>query len=126
MSEMSDVDGIFWGNQYTYPIEIKEKTAANDNKVGDFFGLDLGPFVKLAFYAAKRGNLHSIFVVREIDNPTTRNLVGWWYIKFDDLAQYASWTPVAGGTNMLGGGSTTVKIPKDQFRPLDAAALSSL
>jgi len=77
MSEMSDVDGIFWGNQYTYPIEIKEKTTANDNKVGDFFGLDLGPFVKLAFYAAKRGNLHSIFVVREIDNPTTRNLVGW-------------------------------------------------
>lgn len=126
MSEMSDVDGIFWGNQFTYPIEIKEKTAARDSKLGAFFGLDLGPFVKLAFYAAKRGNLHSIFVVREIDNPATRNLVGWWYIKFDDLAQYASWNPVAGGTNMLGGGSTTVKIPKDQFVPLDANALANL
>lgn len=126
MSEMSDVDGILWGNQYTYPIEIKEKTVANDNKLGDYFGLDLGPFVKLAFYAAKRGNLHSIFVVREIDDPVPRNLIAWWYIKFDDLAQFASWTPVGGGRNMLGGGSTTVKIPKDQFKRLDAHALSLL
>jgi hypothetical protein len=39
MSEMSDVDGIFWGNQFTYPIEIKEKTIASDSKVGDYFGL---------------------------------------------------------------------------------------
>src|SRR6185437_16187784 len=53
MAEVSDIDGIFWGNQFTYPIEIKEKTVANDNKLGDWFGLDVGPFVKLAYYAAK-------------------------------------------------------------------------
>lgn len=126
MSEMSDVDGIFWGDQFTYPIEIKEKTVANDVKVGDYFGLDVGPFVKLAFYAAKRGNLHSLFVVREIDDIQTRNLVNWWYVKFDDLAQYASWNPVGGGRNMLGGQSTTVKIPKSVFQQLDVNALAAL
>lgn len=126
MSEMSDVDGVFWGNQYTYPIEIKEKTVATDKKTGDYFGLDVGPFVKLAFYAAKRGNLHSLFVVREIDNTTDRNLINWWFIKFDELAQSASWNPVGGGTNMQGGGSTTVKIPKNCFHPLNANTLGAL
>lgn len=126
MSEMSDVDGIFWGNQYTYPVEIKEKTAAKDNKVGAYFGLDVGPFVKLAFYAAKRGNLHSVFVVREIDNPLERNLVSWWIITFEQMAQFASWNPISGGTNMRGGGSTTIKIPKSEFSQMNLATLKSL
>ncbi len=126
MSEISDIDGILWGQQYTYPIEIKEKTPATDKKLGDYFGLDIGPFVKLAFYAAKRGNLHSLFVVREIDNTDDRNLVNWWYITFDTLAQFASWVSVGGGTNMQGGGSTVVKIPKAEFKPLDSSNLQSL
>jgi len=126
MSEMSDVDGIFWGNQYTYPVEIKEKTAAKDNKVGPYFGLDVGPFVKLAFYAAKRGNLHSVFVVKEIDTPLDRNLVNWWIITFEQMAQFASWNPISGGTNMRGGGSTTIKIPKSEFSPMNLATLKSL
>lgn len=126
MAEISDVDGILWGNQYTYPIEIKEKTAGVESRIGDYFGLDVGPFVKLAFYAAKRGNLHSIFIVREIDNVLHRNLVQWWYITFDQLAQFASWVPKGGGTNMQGGGSTVVQIPKAEFQVLDAAAIQSL
>jgi hypothetical protein len=126
LAEISDLDGIFWGQQYTYPLEIKEKTAATDRAVGDYFGLDLGPFVKLAFYAAKRGNLHSLFIVREIDNVETRGLVGWWFITFDRLAQFASWIPMGGGTNMMGGRSTVVRIPKQEFRPLDAANLAAL
>ncbi|MBN1621448.1 MAG: hypothetical protein JW871_02525 [Endomicrobiales bacterium] len=125
-SEMSDVDGIIWGQQYTYPVEIKEKTAAHDPKLGDYFGLDVGPFVKLAFYAAKRGNLHSIFVVREIDNTIKRNLVQWWYIKFDKLAQYASWKPIGGGRNMQGGNSTVIQIPKSEFSILNRTALNNL
>ena len=64
MAEVSDVDGILWGQRHTYPLEIKEKTAAFDNRIGAFFGLDVGPFVKLAYYAARRGNLHSLFIVR--------------------------------------------------------------
>lgn len=126
MCETSDIDGIFWGQQYTYPIEIKEKTCAEDKKLGEYFGLDVGPFVKLAFYAAKRGNLHSLFVVKEIDDPDDRNLVQWWFITFDTLAQYASWVPMAGGTNMQGGGSTVVKIPKAEFRPLVRDTIATL
>lgn len=126
MSELSDIDGILWGHQLTYPIEIKEKTAARDNRVGEYFGLDVGPFVKLAFYAAKRGNLHSIFIVREIGDPIRRNLVKWWYITFDQLAQYASWNPVGGGRSMQGTSSTVIKIPKAQFKVLDKQSLGQL
>jgi hypothetical protein len=126
MCEMSDIDGVLWGQQYTYPIEIKEKTPGNDTKVGDYFGLDVGPFVKLAYYAAKKGNLHSLFFVREINDTINRQLVNWWFITFDKLAQYASWVPMGGGTNMQGGGSTVVKIPKAEFTALTAASLATL
>ena len=128
LSEIADIDGVFWGQQHTYPIEIKEKTVAPDpsNKTGPYFGLDVGPFVKLAFYAAKKGNLHSLFIVREIDNVQNRNLVNWWYITFDVLAQFASWVPQGGGTNMQGGRSTVIKIPKTEFLSLNAASLATL
>jgi len=125
-SELSDIDGIFWGQYHTYPLEIKEKTAAVDSGLGAYFGLDIGPFVKLAFYAAKRGNLHSIFIVREIDSPQSRDLVGWWMITFDQLAQYASWVMRAGGTNMSGGRSAVVRVPRAEFQALNAETLSLL
>lgn len=125
-TEPSDVDGLFWGKERTYPIEIKEKTRAKDPKIGDWFGLDVGPFVKLSFYAAKRGNLHSMFVVREIDDEQTRNLVSWKYITFEELAQYASWVFQSGGKGMTGGRSATVKIPANRFQDLDRNALESL
>lgn len=126
MSEVSDIDGIFWGNQFTYPLEIKEKTAASDRNLGEYFGIDVGPFVKLAYYAAKRGNLHSLFVVREIEDTISRALKKWLFITFDQLAQYASWNQQGGGTNMRGGASTVVKIPKDQFKPLTRDELGNL
>jgi hypothetical protein len=125
-SEMSDIDGILWGNQYTYPLEIKEKTSARDNRIGEYFGIDIGPFVKLAFYAAKKGNLHSLFVVREITDVETRQLVKWWFITFDRLAQFASWVFTEGGRNMQGGRSATVKIPKAEFKQLDTNEINVL
>jgi len=125
-SELSDIDGIFWGQQHTYPLEIKEKTAAVDSGLGAYFGLDIGPFVKLAFYAAKRGNLHSIFIVREIDSPQSRNLVAWWMITFDQLAQYASWVMRSGGKSMSGGRSAVVRVPRAEFQTLDAGTLGVL
>ncbi|MFN0138641.1 MAG: hypothetical protein ACKVQW_00965 [Pyrinomonadaceae bacterium] len=82
--------------------------------------------MKLAFYAAKKGNLHSLFFVREINNTDERELVNWWFITFDTLAQYASWIPQGGGMNMQGGGSTVVKIPRAEFTGLTAAALEAL
>jgi hypothetical protein len=125
VGEISDVDGILWGKEKTYPLEIKEKTAAADSKLGEYFGIDVGPFVKLAFYAAKRGNLHSLFVVREIEDVDSRTLKDWWFIPFDRLAQFASWNQQGGGTNMRGGASTVIRIPKDRFTRLDAAALAT-
>ncbi|CAN5406735.1 hypothetical protein BH09PLA1_BH09PLA1_01400 [soil metagenome] len=121
-----DVDGLFWGQQYTYPMEVKEKTVANEPQIGDYFGLDVGPFVKLSFYAAKRGNLHSLFIVREINNTTDRKLVNWWYTTFDEIAQYGSWVLKSGGASMGGGASAVVPIPKWVFKPLDKHALAAL
>jgi hypothetical protein len=126
LAEISDVDGVFFGKAITYPLEIKEKTAAQDKYLGEWFGIDVGPFVKLAYFAAKRQNMHSLFVVREISDVTTRQLVGWWYIPFERMAQYASWVYSGGGRSMIGGASATVKIPKTQFLPLTAANLASL
>lgn len=126
MTETVDIDGIFWGERYTYPIEIKEKTPANDPRLGKYFGLDIGPFVKLAFYAAKKGNLHSLFIVREINNTEERNLVNWWFITFDKLAQYASWNFQGGGKNMEGGRSAVVKIPMAEFTRMDEVSLKCL
>jgi hypothetical protein len=125
-AEVSDIDGVLWGQRHVYPLEIKEKTPANDRQLGDFFGLDIGPFVKLAYYAAKYGNMHSLFVVREIDNRESRGLVGWWFITFNKLAQYASWVFQAGGPNMQGGRSAVVRVPKVEFTPLNAQTLAGL
>jgi hypothetical protein len=124
--EMSDIDGVLFGSNVTYPLEIKEKTAANDKDMGDYFGLDVGPFVKLAYYAAQQGQMESIFVVHEIKDKTTRAHIAWWFITFEDLAKFASWNPRSGGTNMQGGGSTVIRIPKCHFKLLDAAALAGL
>lgn len=126
MSEISDIDGILWGEQFTYPIEIKEKTAGNDSKVGDFFGIDLGPFVKLAFHAAKKGNLHSLFFVKEINSVTDRQIVNWWFITFDKFALFSSLGSFTEGKNMHGQISTVVKIPKAEFTPMTSATLSEL
>jgi hypothetical protein len=126
MAEISDVDGIFWGQRFTYPLEIKEKTPANDARLGEYFGLDVGPFVKLAHYAARQGNLHSLFVVREINNEDERALVAWRFITFEQLARFASWVPRAGGTSMGGGRSSVVCIPRCEFQELNAANLAAL
>jgi hypothetical protein len=125
-AQISDIDGILWGEQFTYPLEIKEKTPAFDRGLGEYFGLDIGPFVKLAYFAARRGNLHALFIVREIDNAENRNLVDWWFITFEHLALYASWVFRAGGAAMGGGASSVVCIPKAEFQPLDRAHLEKL
>lgn len=124
--ETSDIDGIIWGERFTYPVEVKEKTAASDSDLGDWFGLDIGPFVKLAHYAARRGNLHALFVVKEIDDVSKRNVLNWLVITFDRLAHYASWVPRAGGTSMAGGRSMVVRVPRSAFDLLDAARMDKL
>lgn len=124
--EVSDIDGVFWGQNKTYPVEIKEKTAGKSEDMGDYFGLDIGPFVKLAYFAAKRGQMHSLFVVHEIEDEVARQHRDWWFITFDRLALFASWNQQAGGRNMAGGRSAVVRIPKSEFCRLDKTSLDAL
>jgi len=126
MAEVSDIDGVFWGNNIAYPLEIKEKTMAADSKIGGYFGIDVGPFAKLAFYAARRGNMHSLFIVRQIRDTAKRELVTWRFIEFEEIALYASWIFQGGGRNMQGGSSAVIKIPADRFGTLNGGALQSL
>ncbi|PSD44211.1 hypothetical protein C7E23_03030 [Elizabethkingia anophelis] len=47
----NDLDFFIVGNSgRAYPIEFKSKTAAVDNSLGDWFGIDIGPFSKLSFF----------------------------------------------------------------------------
>lgn len=127
LGELSDIDTIFWGRNVAYPIEIKEKTAVvTDRKLGPWFGLDIGPFTKLAFFASHNRNMASLFVVHEIDDPATRNHVAWHAITFEHLAKWASWNKSEGGQNMQGGASAVVRIPKSAFSKMDREFLQSL
>jgi hypothetical protein len=42
------------------------------------------------------------------------------------LAQFAGWGGRGGGTNMQGGGSAVVRVPKRKFKPLNAENLQEL
>ena len=126
LTEIFDIDGIFWGQQHTYPIVIEEKTPVPSRDLGPFLELDVGPFVKLAVYAAKRGNLHHLYVVREIDNEQDRNLMDWRFITFDHLAQFASRARPAAEPGLSGSRSSLIRVPKSEFQPLNAATLAAL
>ena len=70
--------------------------------------------------------MNSLFIVREIDNIETRGLVNWWFIRFEELAKFASWVSRAGGAGMGGGASRVVCIPKAEFLPLTKDNLEKL
>jgi hypothetical protein len=126
MAEISDIDGLFLGARQTYLIEIKEKVMSPSPDLGPFFGVDLASFVKLAYCAAKGGNLRSLYVIREIDNATDRNLVSWSYITYDRLVQLAFWISSAGAMNTEDGAVAAIRIPRSEFIPLTRAALATL
>jgi len=126
-AEISDIDRLIWGQQTIYPVEVKEKTRPpSDRNIGDWFGLDVGPFTKLAFFKAWYGQLDALFVVREIKSETDRSLVQWWVTNTTDIAKYASWVFSGGGPNMAGGASAVIKVPIHAFRPLDETLMAAL
>jgi hypothetical protein len=43
-----------------YPVELKSKKAAKSPTLGDWFGIDMGPFAKLAFFTANAMNNDAI------------------------------------------------------------------
>jgi len=113
----NDLDMFIMGRTRTaYPVELKSKKPANDRCLGEWFGIDVGPFAKLAFFTANSLRSEALFVVEEISDsgqPTN-----WLGMKFTDLVKSCSWVSVAGGKGMRGGTSNTLKIPKAAFTPL--------
>lgn len=106
-----------------YPVELKSKKAANSATLGEWFGIDMGPFAKLAFFTANSMNTDALYVVEEVDSSD--RFVSWLAIRYTELVKACSWVGQSGGTGMTGGTSSTFKIPKAAFTPL-ATMLHSL
>lgn len=115
----NDLDLFLLGNSgASYPVELKSKSPATDAILGDWFGIDIGPFAKLAFFTANSMNTDALYVVEEVDNQ--RNHIEWYGIKFTDLVKSCSWVGQAGGQGMSGGTSSTYKVPKAAFSQFSA------
>lgn len=114
----SDLDFFIVGKSgKAYPIEFKSKAIYIDNTLGDWFGIDIGPFTKLAFFVSLSNNMEALYFVEEID--LLGNTLQWWGVKFSLLLKNCHWVSQSGGTGMGGGSSATVKVPKIIFEPLN-------
>ncbi|MCL6453742.1 MAG: hypothetical protein K6T78_09000 [Alicyclobacillus sp.] len=115
----NDLDFFLVANSgRSFPVEFKSKTPGIDPSIGDFFGIDVAPFVKLSYFISLSNNMDALFVVEEIDDSGAT--IEWWGIKFSDLLKNCSWFSSAGGEAMTGGPSTTVRVPKLAFTRLDS------
>lgn len=113
----NDLDLFIIGSSgASYPVELKSKTPANDPSLGDWFGIDMGPFAKLSFFTSNAMNTDALYVVEEVDNDG--NHLEWYGIKFTDLVKSCSWVGRSGGQGMTGSASSTYKIPKSAFSSL--------
>ncbi len=113
----NDLDFFLVSNSgKSYPVEFKSKTVASGNEIGDWFGIDVGPFAKLSYFTSLSNNMDAIYVVEEVDDD--RNTIEWWAIKFSDLLKGCSWVQQGGGRGMGGGRSSTIKVPKQIFKRL--------
>jgi hypothetical protein len=99
-----------------YPVEIKSKSPGVDKVIGEWFGIDMGPFAKMAFFTTNTMNTDALYIVEEVDDQ--RAHINWLAIKFTDLVKSCSWVGQAGGKGMMGGNSATYKIPKVAFSNL--------
>lgn len=114
----NDLDFFIVGKSgRAYPIEFKSKTVVVDNSIGDWFGIDVGPFSKLSFFVSLSNNMEALYFVEEID--ANGNTIEWWGIRFSQLLKICHWVSQSGGTGMGGGASVTIKIPRISFEPLN-------
>lgn len=119
----NDLDFFIVGKSgRAYPIEFKSKTFVEDDSIGDWFGIDVGPFSKLSFFVSLSNNMEALYFVEEID--AIGNTVEWWGIKFSQLLKNCHWVSQSGGTGMGGGASVTIKVPKIIFEPLSLFLIS--
>lgn len=114
----NDLDFFLVSNSgKSYPVELKSKQPAQDSNIGEWFGIDAGPFSKLAYFVSLSNNMDALYVVEEVDSNYSH--VEWWGTKFSELLRGCYWVQQAGGTGMTGGSSVTIKVPKNIFEPLD-------
>lgn len=99
-----------------YPIEFKSKQVYEDDSIGDWFGIDIGPFSKLAFFVSLSNNMEALYIVEEVDSNS--NTIEWWGVKFSEVLKHCYWVSQRGGTGMRGAASNTVKVPKEIFDKL--------
>ena len=115
-----DVDGFLVGYAGTVmPIEIKEKSPTPEGS----FGLDAGRILMfLRLCLATDSN--ALYLIREVDNSTSRSLVNWRYITLADMVMGCKWNLQAGGIGMGGGNTQTVMMPGALFGSFTKANLS--
>lgn len=93
----SDIDLITKRNGHYSLIEVKEKDVAKKKKG---FGLDT-PRIKDFDRILKATGLPYFLIVREVDNQTDRNFLGWKYINITDFIEdVKDEAEVEGGTGM--------------------------
>lgn len=115
----NDLDFFIVGKSgRAYPIEFKSKTVVVDNSIGNWFGIDVGPFSKLSFFVSLSNNMEALYFVEEINS--NGDTIEWWGIKFSQLLKNCHWVSQSGGTGMGGGASVTIKVPKIIFEPLSS------
>ena len=94
----SDIDLITKKNENFSLIEVKEKDLPKQAKKG--FGLDV-PRLKDFDRISKSTGLPYFLIVREVDNQTDRNFLGWKYINITDFIEDVKGeAEVEGGTGM--------------------------
>ncbi len=110
----ADLDFFIVGNSgRAYPIEFKSKTVVPSPDLGEWFGIDVNPFAKLAFFVSLSNNMEALYFVEEVDS--NGNTLDWWGVGFSKLLKFCIWVPQGGGTSMGGGRSTTIIVPKSIF-----------
>jgi hypothetical protein len=115
-----DVDAFIVSfGQAVMPVEIKEKSPTESGA----FGLDAGRILMMLRMCLATDS-NALYIVREVDNSATRQLVGWRCITLSNLVIGCSWNLQAGGAGMGGGATQTVMMPGSLFEPFTERNLS--
>ena len=114
--ETYDVDGFivsFAGK--VLPLEIKEKSRTPKKEE---FGVDAGRILMLLRMCLMTDS-NALYIIREVDESETRELINWQYITLSDLIMKCRWNLQGGGAGMGGGTTQTIMMPADLFNILN-------
>lgn len=94
-----------------FPIEIKEKSRTEKGE----FGIDAGRILMMMRLCITTDS-NALYIIREVDNSSTRNLIGYKFITFSDMIMNVSWNLQAGGVGMGGGNTQTIMMSAEVFK----------